>query len=70
MSDVVYFNKIKPADRLKKKARAHTMCKRGFHKWQIVTEQKFDVKQGQLVTVSLCKHCGKKRPKRFNRATK
>ena len=63
MGDVVSFNKIKPADRLKKKARAHTMCKRGFHKWEIVTEQKFDVKQGQLVTLFRCIRCGKEKTK-------
>jgi hypothetical protein len=35
------------------------LCKSGFHQWEILKEQQFDVKQGRLVTVSRCKRCAK-----------
>lgn len=54
MGDVVKFRKIKPSEKHKGK----TLCKSGFHKWKIVTENKFDVKQGKLVTVYECVRCG------------
>lgn len=59
MGDVVKFKKPSLAD----KAKAHTMCKNGFHKWKIVSEQKFDVKMGKLVTLSRCTRCGKEKVK-------
>lgn len=34
------------------------MCQHGFHKWKVVTEKKFDVKQGKLVTHLRCERCG------------
>ena len=54
MGDVVPFKKQKPAQKHKGK----TLCKHGHHKWEIVTEKKFDVKQGKLVTLFKCKRCG------------
>ena len=59
MGDVIQFKK--PS--LKEKAKAHTMCKNGFHKWKVITEQKFDVKQGKLVTLYRCSRCGKEKVK-------
>ncbi len=59
MGNIVQFKKPALAD----KAKAHTMCKRNFHKWKIVTEQKFDVKQGKLVTLFRCSRCGKEKTK-------
>jgi len=53
MGDVVQFKKKKASAKHKGK----TMCKRGFHKWQVVKEQAFDVKQGKLVTVYKCERC-------------
>ena len=55
MGEVVPFVKKKTAD----KHKGNTLCRRGFHKWKVVTEQQFDVKQGRLVTVSKCQRCGK-----------
>jgi hypothetical protein len=46
---------------LKAKAEGKTLCKRGFHRWAVVTERVFDVKQGKLVTLSRCERCGKTR---------
>jgi len=55
MGEVIPFVKKKAAD----KHKGNTLCRRGFHKWQLVSEQQFDVKQGRLVTVSKCQRCGK-----------
>lgn len=54
MGDVVQFKKLKPSEKHKGK----TLCKSGFHKWEIDQAQKFDVKQGKLVTIYKCKRCG------------
>jgi len=59
MSDIIPFRK--PSR--KEKHRGNTLCRNGFHKWIIVTERKFDVKQGQLVTEFKCNRCGKTRVK-------
>lgn len=54
MGDVIPFKKKKASEKHNKKI----LCKSGFHKWEIITEQKFDVKEGKLVTVYKCKRCG------------
>jgi hypothetical protein len=54
MGEVIRFKK--PS--LQKKAEGKTLCKSGFHKWRVVTERKFDVKQGRLVTLRRCERCG------------
>lgn len=54
MGDVVPFKKMKAAE----KHKGNTLCKRGFHKWELLKEQQFDTKQGKLVTVYKCKRCG------------
>ena len=54
MGEVVQFKKKKTSEKYKGK----TMCKRGFHKWEIDKEQQFDTKQGKLVTVFKCARCG------------
>ncbi|MBX2881166.1 MAG: hypothetical protein KTR32_14575 [Granulosicoccus sp.] len=43
------------------KSRGKTLCGSNHHKWKVVTEQKFDVKRGKLVTVECCERCGKRR---------
>jgi hypothetical protein len=57
MGDVIKFRK--PASRAK--ADGKTLCKNGFHRWQVVTARQFDVKQGKLVTLERCERCGKER---------
>ncbi|MHB8534284.1 MAG: hypothetical protein ACYDBW_02425 [Sulfuricaulis sp.] len=59
MGDVVKFKK--PS--LQKKGEGTTLCRSGFHRWKVVTEKKFDVKQGKLVTLLQCERCGKQRTK-------
>lgn len=54
MGDVVQFKK----PRLKEKHKGRTLCKSGFHKWEVV-ETPFDVKKGQLLTTYHCSRCGK-----------
>ncbi len=57
MADILIFKKKTPAEKHKGK----TLCRSGFHKWEILTDRKFDVKQGKLVTVFKCKRCGKQK---------
>lgn len=45
----------------KEKHKGKTLCRSGFHKWEVVTEQQFDVKQGRLVTRYKCKRCGEEK---------
>jgi hypothetical protein len=57
MGEIVKFRK--PG--LKEKAEGRTLCKSGFHKWKVVSERKFDVKQGKLVTLLRCERCGQEK---------
>ena len=57
MGDVVRFRKQK----LSEKHKGKTLCRSGFHKWEVVTTQQFDVKQGRLVTAYTCARCGAKK---------
>ena len=43
------------------KHKGKTLCREGFHKWKVVTEKKFDVKQGKLITLYECQRCGKQK---------
>lgn len=54
MGDVIPFKKPKPSE----KHQGKILCQRGFHKWEVVQDKRFDVKQGKLVTVYRCKRCG------------
>lgn len=57
MGEVIPFKKPKLKDKFKGK----TLCREGFHKWVVVTDNKFDVKQGRLVTVYRCQRCGEQK---------
>jgi len=57
MGDILPFKKPSPFEKHKGK----TLCRSGFHKWKIVQEKKFDVKQGKLVTISECTRCGERK---------
>ena len=57
MADILTFKKKTAAE----KHRGKALCRSGFHKWKILTERKFDVKQGKLVTVYQCKRCGQQK---------
>ena len=61
MADILKFKKKTPAEKYK----GRSLCRSGFHKWELLTERKFDVKQGKLVSAYQCRRCGKTK----NRAT-
>lgn len=54
MGDVLQFRKPKPSEKFK----GHTLCNRGFHKWELLKDQTFDTKQGKLITTHRCQRCG------------
>jgi hypothetical protein len=45
------------------RADAKTLCGAGFHKWVSLTERRFDVKAGKLVSAERCQRCGTERNK-------
>ena len=55
MGDVVQFKRSKVAEQHK----GNALCRSGFHKWEVLKEKRFDVKQGKLITVYQCKRCAK-----------
>ncbi len=55
MSKVLPFKVPRPKD----KHRGKTLCKRGFHKWEVVKGNPFDVKTGKLISRYKCLRCGK-----------
>lgn len=55
MGEVIPFTKPKPAKPAKKSI---TLCKSGFHRWEVDRDTQFDVKKGKLVTVYRCSRCG------------
>ena len=55
MGEVVAF-KVK---KVSEKHKGNTLCRSGFHKWELKTKSQFDVRQGRLVTVYQCKRCKK-----------
>lgn len=59
MADILPFKRPTSAQ----KHKGNTLCRSGFHKWKIVTEQQFDVKQGKLVTRYKCTRCGEEKVK-------
>ena len=54
MADIILFRKPKAAE----KAQGKTLCKRGFHKWIVAKDKRFDTQQGRLVTSYSCERCG------------
>jgi hypothetical protein len=55
MGDIVQFKRPKVSERHK----GNTLCRSGFHKWEVLKEKQFDVKQGKLITVYQCGRCAK-----------
>ncbi len=62
MSNVVKLDAVRREKR-QSKADGLTLCRSGFHKWQVEGGQRFDVKQGKLVTTECCVRCGKRQTK-------
>jgi hypothetical protein len=42
----------------KKKREGGTLCRQGFHAWEVDKDRAFDSKQGRLVTRRRCRRCG------------
>jgi len=61
-NNVISLRKAKSL-RTAKRAAGKTLCTSGFHKWAVVKNSQFDVKQGKLVTVEQCTRCGQQRTK-------
>jgi len=59
MGDVIQFKRPK----LSQLHKGNTLCRSGFHKWEVLDEKQFDVKQGKLITVYRCKRCLKMKSK-------
>lgn len=53
MGEIIKFKRPRPSD----KHRGNTLCRSGFHKWEVVQTNPFDVKQGKLVTSYRCQRC-------------
>lgn len=56
MSNVISLRKVK-----QKRAQGKTLCSSGFHKWEISTERRFDVKSGKLLSLERCQRCQQER---------
>lgn len=58
MADVI---PLQRRQRRQRKREGDTLCRAGRHRWEVVTDSRFDVKQGGLVTVLRCSRCGRER---------
>jgi hypothetical protein len=58
VSNVINLKKVK-----QQRAEGKTLCTSGFHKWELLSARRFDVKQGRLVSTERCKRCGEERTK-------
>ncbi len=54
MAEILPFKRPRAAE----KHRGKTLCASGFHRWETVAGDPFDVKQGRLVTRQRCTRCG------------
>lgn len=54
MGEVIKFKKPKPGEKFK----GLSLCNSGFHKWEPVQSNPFDVNQGRLITRYVCQRCG------------
>jgi hypothetical protein len=43
--------------RRQRRAAGVTLCRNGFHKWTTVTERRFEVHAGKLLTAERCPRC-------------
>jgi len=59
MNNVINLRTVRNA-RLQARAKGVTLCRSGFHKWKTVTDGRFDVRQGKLIT-QRCIRCEQER---------
>jgi len=60
MSNVIKLNTVKRT-RTQDRTKGITLCGSGFHKWKVVIDTSFDVRQGKLVTKERCERCHEER---------
>ena len=60
MGNVIKLNTVRRT-RLQDKAKGVTLCGSGFHKWKVVIDTRFDVRQGKLITTERCERCHEER---------
>ena len=66
MGDILPFKRPTIGSRKKSLSELHkgkTLCKSGFHKWEISKDKQFDSRQGKLVTLYVCQRCGSTKSK-------
>lgn len=63
MNNIIDFKSAAKQVKLQRatKNKKHILCLEGHHKWQTSKSKPFENKQGQLVTVYICKYCDKER---------
>ncbi len=54
MGDIIRFKRPKPMERHK----GSTLCKSGFHKWEVDKAKPFDTRSGKLISRYICSRCG------------
>jgi hypothetical protein len=57
MADILPFKRPKKR-KLSEIHKGKTLCKSGFHKWEISKDKQFNSRQGRLVTLYVCQRCG------------
>ncbi|MBX2807196.1 MAG: hypothetical protein KTR20_01075 [Cellvibrionaceae bacterium] len=57
MGNVLEFKRKTPWQ----KHRGSSLCRDGFHKWRVLANKQFDVKEGKLVTRYRCERCNKEK---------
>ena len=58
MNNILAFVKTHKTVQKKTVQKGHILCKRGFHRWELLKDQQFDTKQGKLLTAYQCTRCG------------
>ena len=63
MADIIPLTKTRRKAHRAKTRDGRTLCRHGFHRWEVVPGTPFDVKTGKLVTRYKCTRCGEVRNK-------
>lgn len=60
MTNVIHLG-ARRRERRKAKAEALTLCRSGFHQWQPVKDQPFQMHDGKLLIAERCARCNQQR---------
>lgn len=61
MSDDVIAFPGKRARTARRKAKSKSLCREGYHRWQVDKQSRFDTHSGKLITTRVCERCGIKK---------